>query len=659
MINLRDIQLNFGGPALLDRVSLSIEKGERICLLGRNGAGKSTLMRLIAGEIQPEAGQITARQGAVITRLPQEVPGDIAGSVFDVISSGLGELGELLRQYHRLTARLATEADAALEGRLSAVQHRLEAGHGWRTEQRVETVVSRLSLDADLAFPTLSGGLKRRVLLARALVAEPDLLLLDEPTNHLDIAAIDWLEMFLSGFGGALLFVTHDRVFLQRLATRIIELDRGRLTDWPGDYRNFLRRKEERENAEEKANARFDKKLAQEEVWIRQGIKARRTRDEGRVRALETMRAERAERQVVQGRARIALHGGGRPGKLVVEARNISYAWGDEPLIKDFSTIILRGDKVGVIGPNGIGKTTLLHLLFSSATDTVSDDPRQPTAFTKASVPGALPPVLRPDAGEIRLGTRLEIAYFDQMRGALDEEASVRDNVSPGSDQVVIQGRPRHVIGYLQDFLFSPDRIRQPVKALSGGERNRLLLAGLFTHPANVLVMDEPTNDLDRETLELLEELLLDYKGTLLLVSHDRAFLDSVVTSTLVFEGEGRVAEYVGGYEDWIRQRASTESVEKKPAPPRPAPGKPEPKQKKLSYHEERERSALPDRIDALETELDALHTEMSGPDFYRRAETKIAATAKRLEAVKAELEAGYQRWEALEARANLLRERT
>nr|VFJ50909.1 MAG: ATP-binding cassette, subfamily F, uup [Candidatus Kentron sp. DK] len=659
MINLRDIQLNFGGPALLDRVSLSIEKGERICLLGRNGAGKSTLMRLIAGEIQPEAGQITARQGAVITRLPQEVPGDIAGSVFDVISSGLGDLGDLLRQYHRLTARLATEADAVLEGQLSAVQHRLEAGHGWRTEQRVETVISRLSLDADLAFPTLSGGLKRRVLLARALVAEPDLLLLDEPTNHLDINAIDWLETFLSGFGGALLFVTHDRVFLQRLATRIIELDRGRLTDWPGDYRNFLRRKEERENAEEKANARFDKKLAQEEAWIRQGIKARRTRDEGRVRALETMRAERAERQVVQGRARIALHGAGRPGKLVVEARNISYAWGDEPLIKNFSTIILRGDKVGVIGPNGIGKTTLLHLLFSSATDTVSDDPRQPTAFTKASVPGALPPVLRPDAGEIRLGTRLEIAYFDQMRGALDEEASVRDNVSPGSDQVVIQGRPRHVIGYLQDFLFSPDRIRQPVKALSGGERNRLLLAGLFTHPANVLVMDEPTNDLDRETLELLEELLLDYKGTLLLVSHDRAFLDSVVTSTLVFEGKGRVAEYVGGYEDWVRQRASAEFVEKKPAPPRPAPGKPEPKQKKLSYHEERERAALPDRIDALETELDALHTEMSTPDFYRRAETEIAATAKRLEAVKAELEAGYQRWEALEARANLLRERT
>ncbi|MBT8419948.1 MAG: ATP-binding cassette domain-containing protein [Gammaproteobacteria bacterium] len=663
LFTLRNVQLSFGGPALLEQISLSIDKGERICLLGRNGTGKSTLMKLIAGEIQPDDGQINARQGAIITRLTQEVPDDITGSVFDVVSSGLGELGELIRQYHHLATRLET-GDGGAEGtlaRLSAVQHRLEADNGWRTEQRVEAVVSRLSLDAELAFDTLSGGLKRRVLLARALVLEPDLLLLDEPTNHLDIASIDWLEEFLLGFNGALLFVTHDRAFLQRLATRIIELDRGNLTDWPGDYRNFLRRKDEMQNAEDKANARFDKKLAQEEVWIRQGIKARRTRNEGRVRSLQAMREDRAGRRTGPGKVRMALSMAEQSGKLVVEAEEVSYAWDSVPVIKGFSTTILRGDKVGLIGPNGVGKTTLLNLLFPPATGISLNNPQKTVGVTDEDNRRALPrAALMPSAGKIRFGTKLEVAYFDQMRAALDEDKSVQDNVAGGSDTVVINGQRKHIVGYLQDFLFPPDRIRQPVKALSGGERNRLLLAKLFTRSANVLVMDEPTNDLDMETLELLEELLLDYKGTLLLVSHDRAFLNSVVTSTLVFEGDGRVAEYVGGYDDWLRQRVVAEPVAKKmtrSAPPSPAkPGKSGDKEpadnkpnKKLSYKDQRELDLLPARIQEIETELEKIQTEMSTPDFYRQTDEKIATMTTRLAAIEAELAKSYQRWEALE----------
>nr|VFK39009.1 MAG: ATP-binding cassette, subfamily F, uup [Candidatus Kentron sp. SD]VFK43845.1 MAG: ATP-binding cassette, subfamily F, uup [Candidatus Kentron sp. SD]VFK78530.1 MAG: ATP-binding cassette, subfamily F, uup [Candidatus Kentron sp. SD] len=668
LINLRDIQLRFGGPALLEQITFSIEKGERICLLGRNGAGKSTLMRLIAGEIQPDDGRITTRQGAIITRLPQEAPQDIGGSVFDVVSSGLGALGELIRQYHHLATRLEGGDDAALLGRLSAIQHRLEVEDGWRIEQRVETVISRLSLDADVAFPTLSGGLKRKVLLARALVPAPDLLLLDEPTNHLDIAAIDWIETFLSDFGGALLFVTHDRAFLQRLATRIIELDRGRLTDWPDDYRNFLRRKEEMLNAEEKANARFDKKLAQEEVWIRQGIKARRTRNEGRARALRAMREEHGRREIAPGKVRMASQKAEQSGKLVVEAKNIHYAWdGVPPLIKAFSTTILRGDKVGVIGPNGVGKTTLLNLLFPLATNTSLDNRQQSIGVAEGSnrsgLPSAASGPLTPNAGEIRFGARLEVAYFDQMRAILNEEESVRDNVADGSDRVITNGRTKHVVGYLRDFLFPPDRIRQPVKALSGGERNRLLLAKLFTKPANVLIMDEPTNDLDIETLELLEELLLDYQGTLLLVSHDRAFLDNVVTSTLVFEGNGRIAEYVGGYDDWLRQRVIAEPIEKKsshlptPSQPKQKPGKTSRQgsgnnrstDRKPSYKAQRELDALPARIQEIEAELTGIQTEMSSPDFYKQTGKEIAAMTARLASVEAELANCYRRWEVLE----------
>ncbi len=627
LISLRNIQLSFGGPPLLDHLDLTLEPGDRACLLGRNGAGKSTLMQVIAGEIQPEDGDRVLGQGVRIARLVQEVPERMQGRVFDLVAEGLGAVGELVKEYHRLSLRLQEGADEGLLTRLARVQHELEAADGWSTEQRVETVISRLSLPGEAEFSKLSGGLKRRVLLARALVIEPDLLLLDEPTNHLDIDSIAWLEEFLLGYAGALLFVTHDRMFLQRLATRILELDRGRLSDWPGDYENYLRRREELLDAEAKEQARFDKRLAQEEVWIRQGIKARRTRNEGRVRALKSMREERRRRREHLGKVNLQLQTGELSGKLVARAEDIGYSWDGTPIVRGFSTTIVRGDRIGVIGPNGVGKTTLLNLLLGR---------------------------LQPEQGRVKLGTRLEIAYFDQMRSQLDEEKSVQDNVGEGSDQVDINGRKKHIIGYLQDFLFSPDRARTPVKALSGGERNRLLLARLFTRPANVLVLDEPTNDLDVETLELLEELLLDYSGTLLLVSHDRAFLNNVVTNCLVFEGEGRVAEYVGGYDDWLRQRAPEPAASApkpaKPSQPKPAAA-PKPKPAKLSYKDQRELDALPARIEALEGEQENLHAAMADPAFYQQDKAEIAAAKQRAEALQAELSKAYRRWEALEGR--------
>ncbi len=627
LLTLRNIQLGFGGPALLDHVEFSIDRGERICLVGRNGTGKSTLMKLISGDVTADDGQLVLQKGARVTRLTQEVPHGLEGSVFEVVAGGLGKLGDLVKRYHNVSHELAHDYSDKLLNDLAKVQHELEAADGWLSEQRVETVISKLSLDADIAFGSLSGGLKRRVLLARALVQEPDLLLLDEPTNHLDIESIDWLEEFLLGYGGTLLFITHDRTFLRKLATRIFELDRGQLTDWPGDYENFLRRKEEMLNAEEKANARFDKKLAQEEVWIRQGIKARRTRNEGRVRALKSLRQERGERRNLTGKVAMKLQDADRSGKLVLEAEHLSYSWGDQSIIKNFSTTIMRGDRIGLIGPNGSGKTTLLNLLLGK---------------------------LKPEDGEVQFGTKLEVAYFDQLRATLDEEKSVRDNVADGSDKVEVNGYSKHVISYLQDFLFAPDRVRQPVKALSGGERNRLLLAKLFTRPANMLVMDEPTNDLDMETLELLEELLLEFKGTLLLVSHDRAFLDNVVTSTLVLEGGGRVAEYVGGYEDWIRQRRVTQATQ--PAKKKLAAGTPieaEPAKvaaKKLSYKDQRDLDALPARIDALETEVTAIQQTLADPALYQGDPAEVSKITDQLQKVEAELEVAYGRWDELES---------
>jgi ABC transport system ATP-binding/permease protein len=633
LLSLESITLSYGLPPLLDEVSFSIDRGERICLIGRNGTGKSTLLKIIVGETQVDSGQVRVAQGMTIARLSQEIPRDQEATVFEVVAEGLGELGGLVQTYFKLSHGLGADAGEDELARLARVHQQLDDRGGWEIEQRTERVISRLGLNAEAGFQSLSGGLQRRVLLARALVVEPDLLLLDEPTNHLDIDSIDWLEAFLLDFPGSLLFVTHDRRFLQRLATRILELDRGRLTDWPGDYANYQRRREERLHAEAMAAEHFDRKLAEEEVWIRQGIKARRTRNEGRVRALKAMRDERRERRELQGIARIRVSDAERSGKLVVEAEGVAYGWGDKPVIRDLNTLILRGDKIGIIGPNGVGKSTLLKLLLGD---------------------------LEPQEGQIRRGTNLQVAYFDQLRAQLDLEKSVQDNVAGGSDQIEVEGASRHVLSYLKDFLFTPERARQPVKALSGGERNRLLLAKLFTRPANLLVLDEPTNDLDTETLELLEDLLVGFAGTLLLVSHDRAMLDNVVTSTLVFEGDGLVRDYVGGYEDWLRQRPlSVPTVRVAEDRSRRATeadldaGKAKAKRttEKLSYKETRELAELPARIESLDQEQEALHARLSDPVLYQGAGNEVAKVKARLEAIESELEVAYARWEALEAR--------
>jgi len=622
LITLENVFLSYGDKPILDKVALTVDPGERVCLVGRNGAGKSTLMGVLAGTVEPEDGSVVRRDGLRVAQLVQEVPLDEERPVFDVVAGGLDGLGDLVSRYHHAAGEVARDPSEEAMARLAELQQALEARDGWRLEQRVEAALTRLNLPADASLASLSGGARRRALLARALVGEPDLLLLDEPTNHLDIDAIAWLEEFLLGFGGSVLFITHDRAFLQRLATRIIELDRGQLTSWPGDYRNYLRRKDEREAAEAADVARFEKKLAQEEAWIRQGIKARRTRNEGRVRALKAMRNERLSRREAQGRADFKLDAGDASGKLVIEAEGVNVAYEGRQLIRNFSTTIMRGDRVGIIGPNGAGKSTLLKTLLGE---------------------------IEPDTGTVRWGTRLEIAYFDQQRAQLDPEASVIDNLGQGSDTVTVNGRQRHLISYLQDFLFEPQRARSPVKSLSGGERNRLLLARLFLRPANLLVMDEPTNDLDMETLELLEERLMEYEGTLLLVSHDRAFLNNAVTSTLVFEGQGRVNEYVGGYDDWLRQRAVPEPE----APKRKASAKPERKKersRKLSYKERLELDQLPQRIESLEQEQADLQTEMADPEFFKRDGGLIADKTQRLEELESELAQAYERWEALEA---------
>lgn len=607
LITITELTIGFRGPTLLDSVDCRIELGQRIGLLGRNGTGKTTFMRILSGEIEPDSGQVQLAPRTRISLLPQDVPRDVDGTVSEVVARGWTPKAD------------GGHADAAAD---------------WKKHHQVEQILSRMELDGSARFEFLSAGMKRRVLLAQAIVMTPDLLLLDEPTNHLDINAIEWLESFLSRWRGTLIFVTHDRMFLRRMADRILEIECGKLFDWSCDYDTFLRRKQAALDAEEKQNARFDKKLAVEEAWIRQGIRARRTRNEGRVRALEQLRRERSQRRSKEGKVNLRIDEGMRSGNLVADVKSISFTYGDRVIVKDFSTTVLRGDKVGLIGPNGAGKTTLLRLIL-----------------------GQLPA----QRGEVRLGTNLQIAYFDQLREQLDDELTVQAQVGDGSDSVQIGGTSRHVIGYLQDFLFSPERARTPVKFLSGGERNRVLLARLFAKPANVIVLDEPTNDLDLETLELLEERLGEYGGTLLLVSHDRAFLNNVVTSTIVFE-EDEVREYVGGYDDWQRQRAdaaadrrdreapdgSNSKVIKDAATTVHSPTLPASK-RRLSFKERQELAALPTRIDSIETAIATLHEAMAEPTFYQRQSSLIAADQKRLDTLQQELALAYQRWEELD----------
>lgn len=621
LIRLQNIHLSYGLPALFESVDFSIEKGERVALIGRNGTGKSTLMKMISGEVKPDDGEIVAQKSLKVARLEQEVPDEIEGSVYDVVASGLGELGELITAWHHVIQRLDDEG--AMD-EMTRLQSAIEEAEGWSFEQRISATISRLDLPSEALISSLSGGLKKRVLLARALVSEPDILLLDEPTNHLDIAAIEWLESFLASSGITLILITHDRSFLRKLATRIAEIDRGKITSWPGDFDTYLQGKQAALESEEKTQAVFDKKLAQEEIWIRQGIKARRTRNEGRVRALKKMRAERSQRREKTGNANIQLSKSELSGKIIIEAENVSYQYDVQPVIRDFSTTILRGDKIGVIGPNGVGKSTLLNLLLGN---------------------------LKPDSGKLKLGTNIEVAYFDQLRASLDMSKTAQENVVGGGEKVVVNGKEKHIISYLQDFLFSPDRARSPITRLSGGEKNRLLLARLFAKPFNFLVMDEPTNDLDVETLELLEDLLITYTGTLLLVSHDREFIDNVVTSTLVFEGDSIVNEYVGGYSDWQRQKQPRQTEEKisreKELVKTDASST-----KKLSYNDQRELGALPGKIETLEQQQERLHMLMADVDFYKRPENEISQAKNDLEKIEIELEEIFLRWEELESSA-------
>jgi ABC transport system ATP-binding/permease protein len=628
LVSLDRVSLAFGHLPLLDEATLQIDRGERIAVVGRNGAGKSTLLRLLTGEQAPDGGAVWRQPAVRVARLEQDVPLSTDRTVFEVVAEGLGELRDLVASYHHTAVAVARDGSSALLEKLGRLQHDLEERDGWRIEQRVELVLSRLNLPADVRVDTLSGGWKRRALLARALVADPDVLLLDEPTNHLDLDAIIWLESFLSEFRGALVFVTHDRAFLQRLATRIVDIDRGRMTSWPGDYETFVRQKDELLAHEAVEQEKFDKRLAVEEAWLRQGVKARRTRNEGRVRALMAMRRERAARREAPGGVRLQIERAAASGQMVLEADAITKTFGSRVVVRNFSARIMRGDRVGLIGPNGAGKTTLLRLLLGEEL---------------------------PDQGEVRRGANVESAYYDQQREQLDPGRTVFDTIGDGNDTVVVNGRSRHVNAYMRDFLFPPERAQSPVNMLSGGERNRLLLARLFARPANLLVLDEPTNDLDLETLELLEAQLVEWPGTLLIVSHDRAFLDNVVTSTFVFEGEGRIGEYVGGYEDWIRQRkapavAAAEARETDRRAERPTADRAS--SKKLSYRERREFEELPTRIEALEAEQRTLGGTIGDPSFYKQPAPTITAALARAESIERELSELYARWDALDSRA-------
>lgn len=616
LISLDNVSLAFGLDTLLDNIKLQISMGERICLIGRNGAGKSSLLKIIEGSLLPDSGMIWRKPNLRIAKLDQDLPQQTSKTVYELVAEGLAETGQLLAKYHLLINQIATAHTDKDLAELEHLQRAIDARNGWHFEQDIKTVLTRLELNPDQCVADLSGGWQRRAVLAKALVSSPELLLLDEPTNHLDIEAIQWLENLLLSWNIGLLFITHDRALLQRLATRIIELDRGQLTSWPGDYANFLRRKEELLHAEAQQNALFDKRLEEEERWIRQGIKARRTRNEGRVRALEAMRVEHSQRRELQGKANFNLNEVKQSGKLVIEAENISHQFHDQIIINNFSLIIMRGDRIGLIGPNGIGKSTLLNILLGKMT---------------------------PQKGDVKQGTQLQVAYFDQLRQALDPEKTVIDNVVQGTDTIEINGKKRHIISYLSDFLFTPQRARTPVKALSGGECNRLLLARLFSQPANLLVMDEPTNDLDIETLELLEDLLSDFPGTLLLVSHDRVFVNNVVTSTLVFEGNGKIQEYVGGYQDRASKNKDPErAVEKKEKPKQQKP-------KKLGFKEQKELSELPHKIELLEQEINQLQTLINLPDFYKKPQAEVASTLEHIKKLEKELERTYQRWQELD----------
>ena len=621
LLRLDQASLHYGTHVLLDEVDLTITRGDKLGLLGRNGAGKTTLLKILAGETALDSGERWLRPGTRLARLEQTLPEADELTVYDVVASGLEEAGALLAEYHHLIQ--GEDMDA-----LARVQQQLEAVDGWNLQQRVETTLSQLQLPADASMGELSGGWRRRVALARALVSQPDILLLDEPTNHLDIPAIAWLEEQLRNFRGCLILITHDRRFLQNVVNCIAELDRGHLSLWRGDYRGFLRHREQELEAEERANALFDKKLAQEEVWIRQGIKARRTRNEGRVRALKDMRNERSERRERQGRADFGVEEASRSGKIVAELKHVSHAFGDKKLLNDFSTIVQRGDRIGIVGPNGAGKSTLVKILLGQ---------------------------LEPDEGSIKLGSKLEIAYSDQLRGHLDPEKNLIDNVCGGRDFIDIGGKQRHAISYLGDFLFSPERVRTPVKALSGGEQNRAVLARLFSKPANLLVLDEPTNDLDIETLELLEEILLNFEGTVLLVSHDREFMDNVVTSLLILKGDGRVEEQAGGYSDWearggrLDDNATAKASIAAPATSTPPPAAPRLSQRKLSYKDQRELDALPEVIDQLETRQQALEARIAEPEFYQGERGVVDKVLAELGEVQKELESAFERWSELE----------
>jgi ATP-binding cassette subfamily F protein uup len=632
LIGIRDLCWGFGDPPLLENITLQIEKGERVCLVGRNGVGKTSLLKLLNGEILPDSGDIWKQQGITVSVLEQDVPSGFDKTIFDVVAGGFGEKGRTLGEYHRICRKLETAGDGGfskLTKIQDALRHQLDAGNGWELLRRVESILSRTGLDPEKKFADLSAGLKRRALFARALAQEPDLLLLDEPTNHFDINSIIWMEEYILRNVTTLLFISHDRVFLKKIATRIIELDRGRLVSYDGDYETYLKRRQAAVDAEERQNGVFDKKLAQEEIWIRQGVKARRTRNEGRVRALKAMREARRSRRSKIGSVRLQVQEGDRTGKLVIEAKDVSFSLGEKIIVRNFSTVIMRGDKVGIIGPIGVGKTTLLRILLKEIT---------------------------PDTGRIRHGTHLEIAYFDQLRHQLDTRKTVRENIGEGNDFIVFNGKKRHVISYLQDFLFSPERCRTPIHVLSGGEKNRLMLAKLFANPANVLVLDEPTNDLDVESLELLEEVLFEYSGTLLIVSHDRAFLNNVVTSTLAFDTEGQVGEYAGGYDDWLLQRPKPEKL---PASEKKGDKKTKPKPKssktrKLGYNETQELKDLPQKIDVLEADQKSLYETMSDPDFYKMTKGEMARAKSRLAEVEQKIEAAYLRWEELESIATL-----